>query len=145
MESVTISHPVGYSSPNARSWAIKSATYPDNEVSDIACGVLADARLPLHSCVGVGQDKRQAFAAFRYNPVTDTIESIASPWPGDSDGITLPVVAQERFNNKLYILGGFRINTAMTNQIWEFDPTNNLWVQRISLPVPRIYTNSNLF
>ena len=26
------------------------------------------------------------------------------------------------FNNKLYILGGFTINVAMTDQIWEFDP-----------------------
>ncbi len=26
-------------------------------------------------------------------------------------------------NNKLYILGGFNINVASTNQIWEFDPT----------------------
>ena len=26
-------------------------------------------------------------------------------------------------NNKLYILGGFDINVASTNQIWQFDPT----------------------
>ena len=26
-------------------------------------------------------------------------------------------------NNKLYILGGFNINVASTNQIWAFDPT----------------------
>ena len=75
----------------------------------------------------------------RYNPVSDTIESIASPWPGDNDGITLPG-GFAFFNNKLYILGGFRINTAVTNQIWEFDPTSNLWVQKSSLlPVARGY------
>src|SRR5262249_30862116 len=30
-------------------------------------------------------------------------------------------------------------NTAMTNQIWEFDPTSNSWLQKISLPVARGY------
>ncbi len=62
---------------------------------------------------------------FRYNPTTDTIESIAAPWPGDSDGITLPG-GFAVFNNKLYIVGGFRINTAMTTAIWEFTPTTNV-------------------
>ena len=40
-----------------------------------------------------------------------------------ADGITLPG-GFSVFNNKLYIVGGFRINTAMTNQIWEFTPTS---------------------
>jgi uncharacterized delta-60 repeat protein len=132
-------HPFEYD-PNANSWAIKSATYPDNQVSDMACGILTDAGTPYIYCVGgsAGGQTTTTARVFRYNPVTDTIESIASPWPGDSDGITLPG-GFAVFNNKLYILGGFRINTAMTNQIWEFDPTSNLWVQRISLPVARGY------
>src|SRR5439155_528166 len=74
---------------------------------------------------------------FRYNPITDTIDAIAAPWPGNSDEITLPG-GFAVYNNKLYILGGFRINTAMTNQIWEFTPTTNVWVLKNAvLPVAR--------
>ncbi len=60
---------------------------------------------------------------FTYNPATDTYQPSGSDdWPGDAAGTILPggfTVA----NNKLYILGGFNINVASTNQIWEFDPT----------------------
>ena len=46
-------------------------------------------------------------------------------------------------NNKLYILGGFDINVAMTNQIWEFDPNRpagTMWAQKSAvLPVARGY------
>ena len=60
---------------------------------------------------------------FSYNPVTDTPTTLTGDdWPGDAMGTILPggfTVA----NNKLYILGGFNINVASTNQIWEFDPT----------------------
>jgi len=131
-------HPFEYS-PGG-SWAIKSATYPDNQVSDMACGIRTDAGTPYIYCVSgsAGGQTMATARVFRYNPVTDIIENIAAPWPGDSDGITLPG-GFAVFNNRLYILGGFRINTAMTNQIWEFDPTSNLWVQRISLPVARGY------
>ena len=41
-------------------------------------------------------------------------------------------------NNKLYILGGFNINVASTNQIWEFDPTGAVgakWTQKTNTPV----------
>jgi len=132
-------HPLEFN-PGSNTWAIKSATYPDNQVSDMACGVLTDSGTPYIYCVGgsAGGQTTTTNRVFRYNPVTDIIESIAAPWPGDSDGITLPG-GFTVFNNKLYILGGFRINTAMTNQIWEFDPTNNSWLQRISLPVARGY------
>jgi hypothetical protein len=46
------------------------------------------------------------------------------------------------FNNKLYILGGFTINVASTNQIWQFDPTLGVgvkWLQRVNAPVPIMY------
>lgn len=133
-------HPFEYD-PGSNSWAIKSATYPDNEVSNMACGVLNDSGTDYIYCVGgsAGGQTTATDRAFRYNPVTDTVESIASPWPGDSDGITLPG-GFAVFNNKLYILGGFRINTAMTNQIWELTPTTNVWVQKSAvLPVARGY------
>jgi len=132
-------HPFEYD-PSTNSWAIKSATYPDSQVSNMACCILNDSGTAYIYCVGgsAGGQTTATARVFRYNPVTDTIESVASSWPGDSDGLTLPG-GFAVFNNKLYILGGFRINTAMTNQIWEFDPTGNLWAQRSSLPVARGY------
>ncbi len=133
-------HPFEYD-PGANSWAIKSATYPDNQVSNMACGVLTDSGTDYIYCIGgsAGGQSTATDRVFRYNPASDVVESIASPWPGNSDGITLPG-GFAVFNNKLYILGGFRINTAMTNQIWEFTPTSNVWVQKnATLPVARGY------
>jgi len=131
-------HPFEYD-PASNSWAIKSATFPDNQVSDMACGILYDSGTRYIYCVGgsAGGQSTATARVFRYNPYTDTIETINSPWPGNSDGITLPG-GFAVFNNKLYILGGFRINTAMTNQIWEFTPTTNVWVLKNAvLPVAR--------
>jgi hypothetical protein len=133
-------HPFEYD-PASNAWSIKSAIYPDNQVSDMACGVLYDSGTPYIYCVGgsAGGQTTATDRVFRYDPITDTIESIASPWPGDSDGITLPG-GFAVFNNKLYILGGFRINTAVTDTIWEFTPGTNTWIQKIAtLPVPRGY------
>jgi hypothetical protein len=123
------------------SWSIKSATYPDNQVSDMACGILTDSGTNYIYCVGgsAGGQTTATDRVFRYNPITDTIETIPSPWPGNADGITLPggFVA---FNNKLYILGGFRINTEMIDAIWEFTPGTNTWMQKAAhLPVPLGY------
>jgi hypothetical protein len=133
-------HPFEYQS-GAKSWTIKSATYPDDQVSDMACGVLTDSGTNYIYCVGgsAGGQITATDRVFRYNPITDTIETIASPWSGDGDGITLPG-GFAVFNNKLYILGGFRINTAMTDTIWEFTPGTNIWVQKKAhLPVPLGY------
>ena len=127
--------------PNSNTWTIKSATYPDNQVSNMACGVLTDDGTPSIYCVGgsAGGQTTATNRVFRYNPITDTIQSIAAPWPGDSDGITLPG-GFAVFNNKLYILGGFQINTAMTNTIWEFTPGTNVWVLKNAvLPAARGY------
>ena len=44
-------HPFEYN-PTSNSWAIKSATYPDNQVSNMACGVLTDSGTPYIYCVG---------------------------------------------------------------------------------------------
>ena len=131
-------HPFEYD-PVANTWTIKSATFPDNQVSNMACGVLTDSGTPYIYCVGgsAGGQTTATARVFRYNPITDTIDAIAAPWPGNSDEITLPG-GFAVYNNKLYILGGFRINTAMTNQIWEFTPTTNVWVLKNAvLPVAR--------
>jgi Kelch motif/Galactose oxidase, central domain len=133
-------HPFEYD-PVSNTWATKSASYPDNQVSDMACGVLNDSGTDYIYCVGgsAGGQTTATERVFRYDPVTDTITTIASPWPGDTDGITLPGGFSVS-NNNLYILGGFRINTAMTDQIWRFTPGTNVWVvQGTMLPVPRGY------
>jgi plastocyanin len=131
--------------PAANSWTIKSATYPDNQVNNMACGVLAEGGTPFIYCVG-GSAAGQATATarvFRYDPVADSIDPLAGAddWPGDASGTILPggfAVA----NNKLYILGGFDINVASTNQIWEFDPAapeGSRWTQKVNTPVGIMY------
>jgi len=137
-------HPFEYD-PGANSWTTKAATYPDNQVNNMACGVLTVSGTPYIYCVG-GSAAAQTTATARvffYNPVTDTITSLtgADNWPGDAAGTILPggfAVA----NNKLYILGGFNINVASTNQIWQFDPTLAVgakWLQRVNTPVGIMY------
>jgi hypothetical protein len=129
-------HPFEYD-PAANTWTTKGATYADNQVNNMACGVLTDAGTPYIYCVG-GSAAGATVATgrvFRYNPVTDTISAIAAPWPQGTvnvvpGGFTI-------FQNKLYILGGFDIPGGVsTNQIWEFTPTTNVWVQKATvLPV----------
>ena len=99
-------HPFEYN-PATNTWTTKAATYPDNQVNNMACGVLTDAGTPYIYCVG-GSAAGQAAATdrvFRYNPVTDVISPVAAPWPG-AMGTILPG-GFSVFNNKLYILGGF--------------------------------------
>ena len=129
-------HPFEYD-PGTNSWTTKAATYADNQVNNMACGVLTDAGTPYIYCVG-GSAAGATVATgrvFRYNPVTDTIDPIAAPWPQGTvnvvpGGFTI-------FQNKLYILGGFDIPGGIsTNQIWEFTPGTNAWVQKAAvLPV----------
>jgi hypothetical protein len=79
---------------------------------------------------------------FFYDPKTDAITTLtgADDWPG-AQGTILPggfAVA----NNKLYILGGFNINVASTNEIWQFDPTGAVGskcLQRVNTPVGILY------
>src|SRR4029077_15389476 len=47
-------HPFEYD-PATNMWTIKSATYPDTHVNNMACGVLADAGTPYIYCVGGSQ------------------------------------------------------------------------------------------
>jgi len=45
-------------------------------------------------------------------------------------------------NNKFYILGGFNINVASTNEIWEFDPnaaSGSRWTQKTNTPEGIMY------
>ena len=111
----------------------------------MACGVLIESGTPYIYCVGGSAAGATTATArvFRYNPVSDTIETLGAQdnWPGDAGGTILPggfaVV-----NNKLDILGGFNINVASTNQIWQFDPTAAVgakWLQQVNTPVAIMY------
>jgi N-acetylneuraminic acid mutarotase len=122
-------HPFEYT-PILNSWRTKSATYPDNQVSDMACGVLNVNGADYIYCVG-GSAAGATTATdrvFRYDPVTDSIITIGAPWPG-AMGTILPG-GFTVFDNKLYILGGFNINVGMVDTIWEFTPSPPTWVQK---------------
>src|SRR6266571_9487049 len=89
--------------PATNSWTTKSAAYPDNQVNNMACGVLNDAGTPYVYCVGgsAAGATTSTDRVFRYNPVTDTISPVAAPWPGALAGTTLPG-GFSVYNNKLY-------------------------------------------
>jgi N-acetylneuraminic acid mutarotase len=129
-------HPFKYNTAT-NTWNTQSATYPDAQVNNMACGILTDAGTPYIYCVGGSQVATPTLVTgrvFRYNPVTDAIGTIPSPWPPGASSI-LPG-GFTVYNNKLYILGGFDTVTgggSSTRQIWEFTPTTNVWVQKNSL------------
>ena len=127
--------------PATNSWTTKSATYPDIQVNNIACGVLNDSGTDFIYCVGGSDVASQTGTGrvFRYDPVADVITTLTgAEWPpGNSfilpGGFTV-------LNNKFYILGGFDIpNGVGIADIWEFTPGTNAWVQKVSLPVPLGY------
>ena len=110
----------------------------------MACGVLTEAGTPYIYCVGGSAAGLTTATArvFRYNPVTDTINNLTGDdWPGDATGTILPGGFAVT-GNQLYILGGFDINVASTNQIWAFDPTAGTgakWTQKVNTPEGVMY------
>ena len=126
--------------PRTNTWIFKTAPFPDNQVNNMACGVLSEGGTPYIYCVGgiasvvSGTTRR----VFRYNPIADTIQSTGiDPW-NESVAETLPggfAIVQ----NKLYILGGFTGGLGATNRIFEFTPGNPVgsqWSQKAAtLPV----------
>jgi hypothetical protein len=135
-------HPFEYN-PATNTWITKVATYPDNQVSGMACGVLTVSGTSQIYCVGGNEFFGGTTTArvFSYNPVTDTITTLtaADDWPGNTTGTIVPggftVVA-----NKLYIIGGFDIGCCPTQGTWQFDPNaavGSRWLQRLDYPLPR--------
>jgi N-acetylneuraminic acid mutarotase len=127
--------------PKTNTWKYKTAPFPDNQVNNMACGVLTVGRTPYIYCVG-GTAASGATTAtkrvFRYNPATDTMQTADIEQWNESAPDTLPggfAVVQ----NKLYILGGFTIGNGVTNRIFEFTPGNSVgaqWAQKAAtLPV----------
>ena len=68
------------------------------------------------------QRQRLACFAITQSPTPSSTLGAGDNWPGDVSGTILPG-GFAVMNNKLYIVGGFDINVASTNQIWQFDPT----------------------
>src|SRR5438046_3660526 len=121
-------HPFEYN-PGTNTWTTKAATYPDNQVNNMACGELFESGTHYIYCMGgsAGGQTTAIARVFRYNPVTDTIDTLTAGdnRPGDAAGPILPG-RLACYHDTLYILGGFNINVAYTNQIWQFDPTDVL-------------------
>ena len=116
--------------PGTNSWTIKSATYPDNHVNNMACGVLNQGGTDYIYCVGGSEVATQTATGrvFRYDPITDTISTVPANWPsGDQNFIPGGFSV---FNNNMYILGGFEINVAMDDNIWQFDPVALTWTHK---------------
>ena len=125
--------------PISDTWVTKAAVFPDNQVNNMACGVLPFGGGPRIICVGgsAAAATTSTGRVFAYDPVGDSITSIATdPWPEVAN--TLPG-GFTVFSSKLYILGGFSINIAMTDRIWEFNPAaaaGMRWTQKMAvLPV----------
>lgn len=127
--------------PKTNTWAFKTAPLPDNQVCNMACGVLNMGRTPYIYCVGGttgGGATTATNRAFRYDPVADKIETVGiDPWNENAPN-TVPggyAVVQ----NKLYILGGLSIGNEVTNRIFEFTPgtsAGSQWAQKAAtLPV----------
>ena len=137
-------HPFEYD-PVANSWTTKSATYPDNQVNNMACGVLTDAGTPYIYCVGGSARLRRPTATdrvFRYNPVTDTISAVAAPWPADAAEQLCPVVSRCSTTSSTSWAGSTDSRTAGKRQTRSGslprEPT--AWVQKNTvLPVPLGY------
>jgi plastocyanin len=131
--------------PSTNTWTQRGVTLPDNQMNNMACGVLAVSGTPYIYCVGgsaAGQTTATA-RVFFYNPVSDMVTTLTSGdnWPGDTAGTILPGGFAVT-GDKLYILGGFNINVASTNQIWQFDPTAAVgakWLQRVNTPEGIMY------
>jgi len=128
--------------PVSNTWTTKTATYPDDDVNDMACGILNDSGSDYIYCVGGSQSGTNAVTGrvFRYEPIADVITTVAGgDWP---PGVNTLPGGFTVFSNKLYILGGFDNPPTgnSTDQIWEFTPTTNAWVQKSTvLPVPLSY------
>ena len=131
--------------PKTNTWKFKTAPLPDNQVCNMACGVLTVARTPYIYCVGGttgGGATTATNRVFRYNPVTDTIETAGIDRWSETAANTVPS-GSAVVQNKLYLLGGFTVGIEVTNRIFEFTPENSAgsqWTQKsATLPVAMAY------
>jgi N-acetylneuraminic acid mutarotase len=140
INNVEFTNPFEYD-PGSNSWTTKSASYPDAFTNNMACGVLNDSGTDYIYCAGGSNFATQTTSGrvFRYDPVADSITTVASNFPPGDTGI-LPG-GFSVFNNTLVTLGGFDIpNGVGTDQIWQFTPSPASWMLKgATLPVPLGY------
>jgi hypothetical protein len=140
VNNIEFTNPFEYD-PGSNSWTTKSAIYPDANTNNMACGVMNDSGTDYIYCVGGSNFTTQGTTGrvFRYDPVADSITTVASNWPPGDTGI-LPG-GFTVFSNTLVTLGGFDIpNGVGIDQIWQFTPSPAGWEQKNShLTVPLGY------
>ena len=129
--------------PITDSWSVKTAAYNNNQVNNMAAGLLnVGGNWLVYTVGGSAAGATTATPEVRvYDPLADTITVITTdPWPAPAN--TLPG-GSVVFDNKLYILGGFIINISMSDQIWVFDPNaanGTRWTLKAAiLPIPLGY------
>ena len=139
----SLTNPFEYD-PVGNSWTTKSATYPDNQVNNMACGVLNDSGTDYIYCVG----RLRIWRAYDHRLVVSSAMIrllTASPpllLPGRLalTGQLCPV-ASPCSTTSFIILGGFEILTAIgTDRFGSLRPGLTHWVQKNAvLPVPLGY------
>ena len=110
--------------PVLDSWSLSTATFSDAQVNNMVGGVLDFGGTKYIVTVGgsAAGATTSSSEVRQYDPVADAMTSLTTdPWPGNTDGATLPGGAAV-LNNKLYVFGGFDIGIGMTSAIYQFDP-----------------------
>ena len=117
---------IRYYDPAGGTWTVDTAaTFPDNQVNNMACADLNGPSGHRIYCVGgSAAGATTSTGAVRvYDPSAHTITALSTDaWPAPAN--TLPG-GWAVVGNKLYILGGFTINVSMSRQIWVFDPNGS--------------------
>ena len=135
-------------SPITDTWTLKAAQFDDNHVVD-----MEGATFPLPGGGSVvytvgGWDPLAQTTTNKvrvYDPQADTLTVLTSdPWPPGGTN-TLPGTAAV-WNNRLYIIGGYRVNSGMSDEIWEFNPNGSVgqrWqLKQAQLPVALGYLSA---
>ena len=122
----------------------KAGTYPDNQVNNMACGVLtvAGPRRSFASAVPRLPATTATPRVFSYDPVTDVVTpfTVADNWPGAQGAATTTILPGgfAVVANKLYIVGGYELSASpVPSKTWQFDPNaavGSRWLQRLNFP-----------
>ena len=135
--------------PATDTWSASNATFPDGNINNMVGGVLDFSGTPLIVTVGgslgvnTGDPQVVTTDTRTYDPVGDSLQILTNdPWPGNTDGLTLPGGAAV-YENKLFVFGGFDVNVGMSDTIWQFDPSapeGSRWTEMTAtLPTPAGY------
>src|SRR5262249_22763106 len=85
---VELTNPFEYD-PVTNTWTTKAATYPDAFTNNMACGILNDSGTDYIYCAGGSNFATQTTSGrvFRYDPIADSITTVASNFPPGDAGI----------------------------------------------------------